>query len=204
MEKFTQAPVGLDIDQTVSSNSTAIANLDIEKVTSVTIASLCNSCPANKHKYYFIADSNGITDFPTATRMYRNYISISKFDGDNNRANVEIIGKTGADIVCPFEGIYENGTFYWQELATKSNIVKTKAISGTTSGNANLQLPLLYAEGVPIAVKLQSQDRRNVYAMLGRYSNYDSNGYWGAKIYYELSADGEAKNANVTGTLYYI
>ena len=27
MEKFTQAPVGLDIDQTVSSNSTAIANV---------------------------------------------------------------------------------------------------------------------------------------------------------------------------------
>lgn len=33
MEKFTQAPVGLDIDQTVSSNSTAITNLQSDVAT---------------------------------------------------------------------------------------------------------------------------------------------------------------------------
>lgn len=115
----------------ITSNSEAISNLDIANVSGVTIASLCNSCPENKHKYYYIADSNGITDFPTTTRMYRNYISISKFDGENNRANVEISGKTGSDVVRAFEGVYENGTFYWSELATTRNVPKYKTFNFT-------------------------------------------------------------------------
>ena len=123
-----------DID-TLNSN---IGNMNISAISSsTTIASLCSSCPAGQHRYYYIADSNTLTDFPSTTRMYRVLLSIHKIDGTNNRADVEIIGKTGSDIATAFIGVYENGTQYWSQLALNSNIASLFDCTRLTVGSVS-------------------------------------------------------------------
>lgn len=118
------------LDADVAANSQAIANMNISAISSsTTIASLCSSCPAGQHRYYFISDSNTLTDYPSTTRLYRVLLSIHKIDGSNNRADIEIIGKTGSDEPWMFVGIYENGTMYWSRLASADKLTQVKSVA---------------------------------------------------------------------------
>ena len=127
------------LDSEVASNTQAIANMNISAISSsTTIASLCSSCPAGQHRYYFIADSNTLTDYPSTTRLYRVLLSIHKIDGTNNRADIEILGKTGSDVPWQFFGVYENGTMYWSLLGTKEvNVLKANC--NYTYGDVNFR-----------------------------------------------------------------
>lgn len=125
-----------NVDNRLNTTEQDLTNLNISAISSsTTIASLCDSCPAGQHRFYFVADSNTLTDYPSTTRMYRILLSIHKIDGGNNRADIEIIAKTGSDIPQEFVGVYENGTLYWSQLALKKDIGNYKYYT------ANLSVP---------------------------------------------------------------
>lgn len=85
-------------------------------------------------------------------------------------------------------------------------LLRSVEINATTSANGNLQLPLSYSAGVPLAINAKTSGGANVQCAIGRYSTAD-NGYWGAKILNEITS-GESpvalKNTAIVGTLYYV
>ena len=83
--------------------------------------------------------------------------------------------------------------------------VLSKDFTGTSSGNGNLALPLMYDEGVPLAVKLYSEGNGNCYTIIGRW-NTAALGNWGCKAIMETSPNGVPQvlsNGNFEATLYY-
>lgn len=93
--------------------------------------------------------------------------------------------------------------FEWQQLVLKSDIISAN-VTGTTTANGNLQLPIAYWEGIPLVVKLKrTSDNGNLYTVIGRWGTDDSQGNWGCKCYGETEASGLQKSVAVTGVLYY-
>lgn len=98
---------------------------------------------------------------------------------------------------------HNSTSFVWNALELKSSI-KSVSISGITTGNGNIQLPIAYWEGIPIAVKLKrTSDNGNIYTIIGRWGSDDTQGNWGCKCYGETETNGLQKNVDVTGVLYY-
>ena len=128
MEKFTQAPVGLDIDQTVSSNSTAIANLnndmgktnihvDVSSQTYNTVAgatALYNALPTQFKG----------TCYATFTSGYNAVCLVDKHSATYG----SIIYEVDWD-VSPFHFVMKNGTATLNQLATKSYVDQWTDIS---------------------------------------------------------------------------
>ena len=81
------------------------------------------------------------------------------------------------------------------------------SISGTTSANGNIQLPINYDVTVPVSANIKfGSTNTNAYVIFGRYSNPDD-GLWGMKVFDELLNNGQLKpvtSQTISGTLYYI
>lgn len=91
-----------------------------------------------------------------------------------------------------------------QGVSALNSKIKTVQIDGTTTSNGNLQLPITYWEGCPLAIKLKrTSDNGNIYAIVGRWGLDDDQGNWGCKCYGETEASGLQKSVDVTGVLYY-
>ena len=124
MEKFTQAPVGLDIDQTVSSNSTAISKLmsDANRTNDI-LASAVNctetsffsgsgnsytgSVPNANYGYgTFLVTVRGILRFVIAFSQ-TNALAINEYTGSAWRGWRELVSKNGVEYltITPVTGI---------------------------------------------------------------------------------------------------
>ena len=118
MEKFTQAPVGLDIDQTVSSNSTAISNLG-NKFVNVGVASASASQVLSKVQ--------AVINAVTTNGSNVNFIGIGRNAGDCHVGGLLYDGKLygGGYYSTPWESGYwklDNGTLSVSNYAIKSDI----------------------------------------------------------------------------------
>ena len=115
MEKFTQAPVGLDIDQTVSSNSTAITNLDnrTNSNTNATNDILADALITNTTKFFSGSGGSYTGSVPGGNYKYGTFMVNRRYGTKTvlaQSANNEIAINT-------YDGSSWTG---WQELVTKS------------------------------------------------------------------------------------
>lgn len=180
------------IDAWAGTTNQALSNLDTPTVTADILASALQT---TKAKLFRGSGSSYTGTLPDNSFKWGTF-SVEPYD---NGRTVFALSDGHAAIN------YYNGTAWtgWQQLELKSNI-RSADITGTTTANGNLQLPIAYWEGIPLVVKLKrTSDNGNLYTIIGRWGTDDSQGNWGCKCYGETEASGLQKLVAVTGVLYY-
>lgn len=116
MEKFTQAPVGLDIDQTVSSNSTAITNINNKLLRNINNVSDTQLNALTTAGVYYGWIDNGST---CPAKGQWSFIVVNS-PSSGYCSQVVISAQTRATLASRY---LNNGTWgSWQELVSKNDV----------------------------------------------------------------------------------